>query len=190
MMNGNGTITPAPRARRVRPYSHRLRQEAFDLYSTGLSRRQVTEALRQRYGTRAPHDSTLKRWMARDRWTARRRAINSRTALLDDRTRATGGTLLATEMRAMRDALVGTSKDLPFRSAEGAIRSLATIQRTMTDFERSHPRHMIRSEPARLIEALLDWLQQDEVLGPVIERRRESLQDRIIRRLAARIYYQ
>jgi hypothetical protein len=49
---------------------------------------------------------------------------------------------------------------------------------------------MIRSEPARLIEALLDWLQQDEVLGPVIERRRESLQDRIIRRLAARIYYQ
>ena len=83
-------------------------------------------------GRRAPHGSTIKRWMVQDRWPSRRQAIRLHTARLDDRLRATDGARLIASLTGLRDTLVvAAGSELPFRSAEGAIFSLAALQKVI-----------------------------------------------------------
>ncbi len=77
--------TPPP-TRRIFP--GQLHEEAFGLYCAGLSGPQVVRVLKDRYGRGAPTASTLKRWMRKDRWTARRREIVHTAQALADRVRA------------------------------------------------------------------------------------------------------
>ena len=182
-MTGNSPHGSAPESRPRQRFSRRVRQEAFDLYCSGLSRREVGQVLGALHSDNAPGDSTLKRWAANDRWTARRRAIQRRVAMMDDHTRAVGGTLLMTELRELREAFVTAGSRLPFRSAEGAARALAAVQRIIDRMDRSQTDAAKGLHVDGVIDTMLGWLQEDEVLGPLLARRRELIMRRVHQRL-------
>ncbi len=69
-------------------FPRQLHEEAFGLYCAGLSGPQVVRVLKDRYGRGAPSADTVKRWMRKDRWTARRREIVYTAQALADRVRA------------------------------------------------------------------------------------------------------
>ena len=77
--------TPPPTRR---TFPRQLHEEAFGLYCAGLSGPQVVRVLKDRYGRGAPSAVTVKRWMRKDRWTARRREIVFTAQALADRVRA------------------------------------------------------------------------------------------------------
>lgn len=74
--------TPPPTRR---SFPRQLHEEAFGLYCAGLTGPQVVQVLKDRYGRGAPSAATLKRWMHKDRWTARRREIVHAAQALADR---------------------------------------------------------------------------------------------------------
>ncbi len=52
-----------------------LREEAFDLFVAGYSRRRLCAELRASYGSAAPSESAVGNWSRRDRWMERRARI-------------------------------------------------------------------------------------------------------------------
>ncbi len=123
---------------RPAPHPRQLHEEAFDLYCAGLSCPQVGAALRKRHGAGAPHRSTLKRWMVQDRWPSRRLAIHEHAARLEDRLRAAEGSRHIASLTGLRDTVVAAvGSELPFRSAEGAVFSLAALQKVIDRLSRA-----------------------------------------------------
>ncbi len=107
------------------------RQEAFDLFVAGLSHSQVRAQLRELHGAEAPSERTLKRWSVQDHWTARRARIRTLTRSHDDAQRALDGTGMIAELHKLRLRVVEAAQDLPFSSAEGALNSLAVVERVI-----------------------------------------------------------
>jgi len=172
---------------RPAPHSRRLHEEAFDLYCAGLSCSQVGAALRKRHGADAPHYSTLRRWMVRDRWPSRRLAIHEHAARLDDRLRAVEGSRHIASLTGLRDTIVAAvGSELPFRSAEGAVFSLAALQKVIDRLSRAAVDKDYEFSEANLeqiVETMYHVLSEDEEVGPVLDRRFSQILDIIERRI-------
>jgi len=171
---------------RSAPHPLQLHEEAFDLYCAGLSCPQVGEALRERYGADAPHNNTLKRWMVRDCWPSRRQAIREHTALLNDRLRAAEDTRLIASLTGLRDTLVAAGSDLPFRSAEGAVFSLAALQKVIDRLSKAAAGEsdcFSQEDLDMVMETFFQVLWEDEEVAPVLDRRMSQILDIIDSRL-------
>ncbi len=185
-------LWPMKQQQRTRstPHSRQLHEEAFDLYCAGLSCPQVGAALRKCYGADAPHNNTLKRWMIQDRWPSRRQAIHQHTNRLNDRLRATEDTRLISSLAGLRDTLVAAAgSELPFRSAEGAVFSLAALQKVIDRLSRAADGEGAISSQEDLntvIETVLQVLLEDEEVGPVLARRIPEIINRVARLLEGR----
>ena len=107
------------------------RVDAFDLYVAGLSHRKVLVQLRELPGAEAPSERTLKRWSVQDHWTARRAGIRALTRSHDDTQRALDGSDMVGELHKVRRLVLEAAQDLPFSSAEGALNSLAALERVI-----------------------------------------------------------
>ena len=57
---------------RTARFPQHIREDAFAYYCAGHTRAEVAHRLRRQYGDLAPSPATVKRWMERGRWTARR----------------------------------------------------------------------------------------------------------------------
>ncbi len=181
---------------RPAPHPRRLHEEAFDLYCAGLSCPKVGAALRGRYGADAPHVSSLKRWMVRDRWASRRQVIRLHATRLDDRLRATDGSGHIASLTGLRDTLVAAvGSELPFRSAEGAVFSLAALQKVIDRLSRAAAEAsegFSQDYLEQVVETVYRVLSEDEEVGPVLDRRysqilgiiERSLDDQSVYRLA------
>ncbi len=176
------------RQHRTRPAPHprQLHEEAFDLYCAGLSCPQVGAALRKRHGADAPHGSTIKRWMVQDRWPSRRQAIHQHTARLNDRLRATDGARLIDSLTGLRETLVAAAgSELPFRSAEGAVFSLAALQKVIDRLSRAAVDESCSVSDEDLdmvVDTVFQVLREDEEIGPVLDRRTSQILDILERR--------
>ncbi len=95
------------RTRTARFPQHPAIGGAFAYYCAGHTRAEVVYRLRRQYGDRAPSPATVKRWMERGRWTARRRRIEELVARRSD------------ELRGKQIAEAVTSNQI----VEGAIKS-------------------------------------------------------------------
>ncbi len=169
------------------PHPQQLHEEAFDLYCAGLSCPKVGATLRKRYGADAPHGSTIKRWMVQDRWPSRRQAILQHTARLDDRLRATEGARLIASLTGLRETLVAAAgSELPFRSAEGAIFSLAALQKVIDRLSKAAVEasgSYSREDMEMVVETMYQVMSEDEEIGPVLDRRFLHILNIIERRL-------
>lgn len=141
---------------RSAPYTIQWREEAFDLYVTGLSRRQVHAELRQLYGDDAPSETSLKRWSVQDHWTERRARIRRRMRRCDDADRALSGSRMTEELRKLRRLVVDAVGDLNFNSAEGALFALAALERII---ER-HDNRQRQKQWQRSLQTVLEPLRQ------------------------------
>ncbi len=92
---------------RTSRFPQHIREDAFAYYCAGHTRAEVVHRLRRQYGDRAPSPATVKRWMERGRWTARRRRIEELVARRSD------------ELRGKQIAEAVTSNEI----VEGAIKS-------------------------------------------------------------------
>ena len=72
---------------RTARFPQHIREDAFAYYCAGYTRSEVVYRLRLQYGDRAPSQATVKRWMERGRWTARRRRIEELVARRSDELR-------------------------------------------------------------------------------------------------------
>ena len=172
---------------RPAPHPRQLHEEAFDLYCAGLSCSQVGAALRKRHGADAPHYSTLRRWMVRDRWPSRRQAIHEHAARLDDRLRAAEGSRHIASLTGLRDTVVAAvGSELPFRSAEGAVFSLAALQKVIDRLSRAafnKDDEFSEENLEHIVETMYQVFREDEEVGPVLDRRFSQILDIIERHL-------
>ncbi len=97
---------------RIPRYPQHIREDAFAYYYAGYTRAEVVHRLRLQYGGQAPSLATVKRWMERGRWVARRRRIEELVARRSDKLRAkqiaavvTGNQIVASTIRSDRHAL-------------------------------------------------------------------------------------
>ncbi len=172
---------------RPTPHSRQLREKAFDLYCAGLSCSQVGVALRERCGADTPHYSTLRRWMLRDRWPSRRLSIHEHASRLEDQVRAAEDNRLIASLTGLRDTLVAAAgSELPFRSAEGAVFSLAALQKVIDRLSKAAVDESCSVSQENLdlvIDTILQVLQEDEVVGAALEQRMPRILDIIERQL-------
>ena len=177
------------RQQRPRPAPHprQLHEEAFDLYCAGLSCPQVRAALRKRHGADAPHGSTIKRWMVQDRWPSRRQAIRQHIARLDDRLRASGDARLIDSLTGLRETVVAAAgSELPFSSAEGAVFSLAALQKVIDRLSKAavdESCSVSEEDLEMVVDTVYQVMSEDEEVGPVLDRRFSRILDIIERQL-------
>jgi len=128
--------------------------------------------------------------MVLDRWPSRRQAIRQHTARLNDRLRAAEDTRLIASLTGLRDTLVAAAgSELPFRSAEGAVFSLAALQKVIDRLSRSAVEEsgdFSQENLDMVVQTLLQVLREDEEVGPALDRRMPRIIDIIESRLSRR----
>lgn len=116
---------------RTAAYARRLREEAFDLYCTGLSHPRVQAELSERHGEAAPGLTSLRRWAHADRWQDRRNTIWLAIRERQDADRTLAGDEYLEELRQLRRTVLEALKNLSFSTAEGALFALAALERVI-----------------------------------------------------------
>ncbi len=144
-------------------YSYRMREEAFDLFCTGLSRREVHDRLTARFGDEAPGDATLKRWSVADRWVARRNAVIAAWQQRQDGQRSLVGAEFLAELQLLRGKLLADARNLPVTTGESACFALAALERVIA---RIQEQEEIRQRLAAIRPVFDNQLQQLRSLIP------------------------
>ena len=116
---------------RTAAYDRRLREEAFDLYCTGLSHTRVQAELVQRHGRAAPGLTSLKRWAQADRWQGRRNTIWQAIRVRQDADRSISDDEYLEELHLLRRTVLEALQNLSFSTAEGALFALAALERVI-----------------------------------------------------------
>ncbi len=144
-------------------------------------------ALRKRHGADAPHGSTIKRWMVQDRWPTRRQAIHQHGARLNDRLRANDDTLLIASLTGLRETVVAAAgSELSFSSAEGAVFSLAALQKVIDRLSKAavdESCSVSQEDLEMVVDTVYQVMSEDEEVGPVLDRRFSRILDIIERQL-------
>lgn len=161
-------------------YSHQVKEAAFDLYCLNLSPAEIARRIPEICGDKIhPHLRTIERWAREDNWEARRSEINREPEIpADQHSIRTTAELLA-DMNGLREKVLDASKSLEFKSAEGAVRSLATLQRIMDGLTQSDEDTISEKQLEAVVAIIFQVLQQDEVLGPVLTSRQADILERI-----------
>ncbi len=142
-----------------------LREEAFDLFVAGYSRRRLCAELRASYGSAAPSESAVGNLSRRDRWMERRARIRQLLRARADTLRALAGPDLTAQLQKLRRLVVEAVGEATFRSAEGALYSLAALERVIARHEDREAERTFQ-EQVRSARALYTFLEAGEPAGP------------------------
>lgn len=164
----------------VRRYSYQVKEAAFGLYCQNLSADKIARRIPEMYGDEVhPHLSTIERWIREGNWTVRRKEIHRETEALVDQHRVRTTAELLADMSGLREKVMEASNSLEFKSAEGAVRSLATLQRVIDGLTQPKEGAISKQQLEAVVETIFQALRQDEVLGPVLARRQADILARI-----------
>ncbi len=156
----------------IGPYSHRVREEAFNLYCQDLSAEKIARRIPEMFGEEIrPHLCTIERWIRQGNWTARRKEIHRETEALADQHRVRTTAELLSDMNCLREKVLEASNSLKSKSAEGAVRLLATVQRVIDGLTQPKEGTFSKAQLDSVVGTIFQVLQQDEVLEPVLARR-------------------
>lgn len=165
-------------------FSHQVHEEAFDLYSQGIPGYRVAHELEARYGPdNAPSRETVRRWIHRNNWRRRREKIHHLAEQRADQTRAERAAHLVTRFEDLREKALDATSELKYKSAEGAVRSLATLQRVIEGLNLPGEGVISKDDLSTVVETIFQVLSDDEVLGPVLAQRHGPIMARIEARL-------
>ncbi|MFB0515819.1 MAG: hypothetical protein ACETWG_04335 [Candidatus Neomarinimicrobiota bacterium] len=167
----------------VMTYGHQVREEAFSLYCHGMSFEEIVQWLQESFGVQ-PDKSTIAIWARAHGWSARRAKVLQRTEKLADESRALETARLLGDLRDLREQILAASGRLEFKSAEGPVRSLATLQRVIDGLTQPQEGAIGKSDLEMVVDTILEILYQDEVLGPVLRKREWAILAQIEAQLA------
>ncbi len=167
----------------VTAYSHEVREAAFQLYCQGLGVRQIALRLSETVGKNVGR-STVAAWVHRYGWSERRRRLRRRVENLADEKWAREAARLLTRLSRLRDDILNAAAMHPFKSAEGAVRSLATVQKVIGSLLMRRDDGLTLDQLEGVMATIFQVFQRDEVLGPVLAEREEAILAQIDARLA------
>ena len=121
----------------VSRYSHQVKEAAFSLYCQNLSAANIARRIPEIFGDDVhPGLRTIKYWIQHGDWQARRKKLHMETEALADERRARTTAELLAGLSDLREKILSVSTSLEFKCAEGAVRSLATLQRVIEGLTR------------------------------------------------------
>ena len=164
-------------------YNHEVREEAFHLYCRGLSFRQIALRLSEARGIRLDH-RTVAAWVHRYGWRERRLRLQRRVEKMADEKWAREAARLVSRLSRLREDILDAAAAQPFKSAEGAVRSLATVQKVIGSLLRPQDDSITLDQLEGVMATIFQVFQQDEVVGPVLAEREEAILAQIEARLA------
>jgi len=164
-------------------YSHEVREEAFQLYCQGLNFQQIALRLSETAGGRI-HRSTVTAWVHRYGWPERRLRLRRQVEKMADEKWAREAARLLSRLSCLREDILDAAAARPFKSAEGAVRSLAAVQKVIGSLLMPRNDGITLDQLDAVMATVFQVLQQDEVLGPVLAERQEAVLARIEAQLA------
>ena len=169
----------------VKAYSHEVREEAFQLYCHRLSLRQIALRLSEVRGIRLDH-STVGAWVHRYGWPERRLRLQRHVENMADEKWASEAAQLLSRLSCLREDILDAAAAQPFKSAEGAVRSLAAVQKVIGSLLRPRDDSITLDQLEAVMATIFQVFKQDEVLGPVLAEREEAILAQIEAQLADR----
>ena len=113
-------------------YSHQVKEAAFSLYCQNHSAANIARRIPEIFGDDVhPSLRTVRYWIQKGDWLARRKRVHRKTEALADQQLARTTAKLLAGLSDLREKILSVSTSLEFKSAEGAARSLATLQRVI-----------------------------------------------------------
>ncbi len=166
-------------------YSHEVHEEAFNLYCHRLSLRQIALRLSEVRGLRLDH-RTVAAWVHRYGWSERRLRLRRRVENMADKKWAREAARLLSRLSGLREDILDAAAAQPFKSAEGAVRSLTAVQKVIGSLLRPLDDSITLDQLEAVMATIFQVFQRDEVLGPVLAQREEAILAQIEARLADR----
>jgi len=182
-VRGCGTGALSGKKVAVRAYSHEVREAAFQLYCQGLGVRQIALRLSETIGGNVAR-STVAAWVHRYGWPERRRRLLRRVEKMADEKWAREAARLLSRLSGLREDILDAAAAQPFKSAEGAVRSLATVQKVIGSLLMTRNDGLTLDQLEGVMATIFQVLQRDEVLGPIIAQREEAILAQVDARLA------
>ncbi len=164
-------------------YSHEVREEAFHLYCHRLSLRQIALRLSEVRGIRLDH-RTVAAWVHRYGWSERRLRLQRQVENMADEKWAGEAAQLLSRLSGLREDILDAAAAQPFKSAEGAVRSLATVQKVIGSLLMTRNDGLTLDQLEGIMATIFQVFQRDEVLGPLLAQREEAILAQIDARLA------
>jgi len=164
-------------------YNHEVREEAFQLYCKGLSLRQVALRLSEARGIRLDN-RTVAAWVHRYGWPERRLRLQRQVENMADEKWAAEAAQLLSRLSGLREDILDAAAAQPFKSAEGAVRSLAAVQKVIGSLLRPLDDSITLDQLEGVMATIFQVFQRDEGLGPVLAKREEAILAQIEARLA------
>ncbi len=169
----------------MKAYSHEVREEAFHLYCQQLSLRQIALRLSEVRGIKLDH-TTVAAWVHRYGWPERRLRLLRQVENMADEKWAGEAARLLDRLSGLREDILDAVAAQPFKSAEGAVRSLAAVQKVIGSLLRPLDDSITLDQLEAVMATIFQVFQHDEVLGPVLAKREEAILAQIEARLADR----
>ena len=154
-------------------YPLRVKDKAFSLYCQGLSHREIARRLKIHY-------TTVGKWMRQDGWKKRAGQIQRQAAQKANNCRAKQLAEFLGDLDQIREQIVAAIQSKDFKTAEGAVRSLATLQQVIdsqsgeTIGGRSGDAVLTRTRN-RVVETIFQVLKADPVIGPLLQEREAAI---------------
>ena len=143
-------------------YSHPIKEEAFSLFCQGFEPQEIARRLHRDHGPGAnPYPGTVQNWIRLGDWRARAVA----------------------KLTELHRKTVEAAESLEYKSAEGAVRSIATLQKVLDDLTRPGDGAVTREVLDGVVETIFTLLGEDEAVGPVLAQRGPQLLIEIEKRL-------
>jgi hypothetical protein len=125
----------------------------------------------------------VRRWSHRNNWWERRERIRQKAAQRSDDERAEKLTQLIKQFEDLQQATFHSSSEHKYRSKEGVVRSLATLQRTIDGLNKREEGIPSREALDDIVDVIFDLLGEDEEVGPVLAKRQALIGERIDEKL-------
>jgi hypothetical protein len=160
----------------MRIYGHQMREEAFDLYCKGLSSCEIAKELEAQHGRDGqPAGSTVRSWVKKYGWRQRRSQLQGRVEQRTDERRVDELTRLVARFEEVRERILEATLKLEPKSAEGAVRSLATVQGMITRMTQPREEHITRDQLRQIVAIVIEGLEQDAVLSARLREKQAEL---------------
>lgn len=168
----------------VMKYSHPIKEEAFSLFCQGFGPQDIARRLYRNHGAGVnPYPSTVQKWILLGDWRERRAGIEQRTENLGDERRAKSRARAVAKLTELHRKTMEAADSLEYKSAEGAVRSIATLQKVLDDLTRPADGAVTREVLDGVVETIFTLLGEDEVVGPVLAKRGPRILMEIEKRL-------
>jgi len=164
----------------VSRYSHQVKEAAFSLCCQNLSAAKIARRIPEIFGDDVrPDPLTVKCWIQKGDWLARRKRVHRKTEVLAEQQLARTTAKLLAGLSYLREKILSVSTSLEFKSAEGVVRSLATLQRVIEGLALPKEGAIGKEQLEAVVGTIFQVLQQDKVLGPVLAKRQADILARI-----------